>query len=358
MAEISPTPSDIELTTDRDFASLAADEFGVEVPEHDGVFVLLQKGSLKKRDVKVSGTIGCHSCTGSFGFEVECWWGSEGGGGHDFCCPTCSQRISLAQYRRKRDSAEYAVFFVAHPITERVGARLRPVQFSGLVVAEAGVSQEQSARGASPSTAGNKGEPPDHAHIRFACPKCGRAIRAPSSATGRTGKCPSCGCVLKVPSGKGTETTKPPEQGLKPHRSREEQEKLDEKLLDMVATGDLREVRRLLDAGADVNCCARGRTALIVATEYCQKDVTRLLLDRGATVSAHDPYRWSALHYAAKGSNHGKADENARVAIAEMLLQEGADVNDGSPGFTPVGLANEWGLSTVAAFLQQHGGKS
>jgi len=35
--------------------------------------------------------------------------------------------------------------------------------------------------------------------IRFACPKCGRAIRTSDDAAGKSGKCNDCGTVLAVP---------------------------------------------------------------------------------------------------------------------------------------------------------------
>jgi DNA-directed RNA polymerase subunit RPC12/RpoP len=35
--------------------------------------------------------------------------------------------------------------------------------------------------------------------IRFACPKCGRAIRTSDDAAGKSGKCNDCGTVLTVP---------------------------------------------------------------------------------------------------------------------------------------------------------------
>jgi DNA-directed RNA polymerase subunit RPC12/RpoP len=35
--------------------------------------------------------------------------------------------------------------------------------------------------------------------IRFACSKCGRAIRTSDDAAGKSGKCNDCGTVLTVP---------------------------------------------------------------------------------------------------------------------------------------------------------------
>ena len=53
--------------------------------------------------------------------------------------------------------------------------------------------------------------------------------------------------------------------------------------------GDVAEVRRLLAAGADVNCKTnRAETALHLAARRGHVDIVRLLLDHGADIDAQD----------------------------------------------------------------------
>ena len=61
--------------------------------------------------------------------------------------------------------------------------------------------------------------------------------------------------------------------------------------------GDLAEVKRLVSAGADVNCGTAGRfefgkPALHIASQYGHLEVVRFLLDSGADIEAesHDMY--------------------------------------------------------------------
>lgn len=83
--------------------------------------------------------------------------------------------------------------------------------------------------------------------------------------------------------------------------------------------GDEREVRELLDKGADVNGKASdGLTALIGAAELGHAGMANLLLERGADVNAQDKEGRTAIIYAAR---RGHAD------IVKVLLDKGADVN-------------------------------
>ncbi len=113
--------------------------------------------------------------------------------------------------------------------------------------------------------------------------------------------------------------------------------------------GDLNEVIRLLNQGADVNAKANfGRTALMAASVHCHVDVVKALLDKGADVNAKDEDGGTALGEALEYGNaqvvkllkaHGASvsgDQNRELAMAAQvgdlnevirLLNQGTDVN-------------------------------
>jgi cell wall assembly regulator SMI1/ankyrin repeat protein len=82
-------------------------------------------------------------------------------------------------------------------------------------------------------------------------------------------------------------------------------------------------VRRLLEAGADVNARdGNGRTALIQATSLlCDHAVVKLLLDSGADPNIVERTSVTALNQTAHGKTQGDAE------AAKLLIEAGADVN-------------------------------
>ncbi|WP_413722149.1 ankyrin repeat domain-containing protein [Sodalis sp. RH24] len=113
-------------------------------------------------------------------------------------------------------------------------------------------------------------------------------------------------------------------------------------------------VEILLDAGAQINACWVGMTALMLSEEFAESDisVTRLLLDRGIDYDARDFKGNTALMYAARLNlydhfmaifaagadlwllnNRGEsvflvASRACDMRIAAFLLAQGADVNE------------------------------
>ncbi|KAM9498683.1 uncharacterized protein ACWYII_001994 isoform 2-T2 [Salvelinus alpinus] len=113
--------------------------------------------------------------------------------------------------------------------------------------------------------------------------------------------------------------------------------------------GDEAITRLLLDRGASINeTDAQGRTPAHIACQHGQENVVRVLLSRGADIHVKGRDDWTALHLAAWQGHLG---------IAKLLVkQAGADV-DGqtTDGRTPLHLASQRGQYRVARILIELG---
>ena len=89
-----------------------------------------------------------------------------------------------------------------------------------------------------------------------------------------------------------------------------------ESLMSAAYYGKVKDVKRLLDRGVDINSRYRdGETALIFAALKGHLNVVKLLLERGAKVNAKDIRGNTALSYA-KGNGH--------TQVSELLLKHHA----------------------------------
>jgi ankyrin repeat protein len=164
-------------------------------------------------------------------------------------------------------------------------------------------------------------------------------------------------------------------------------------LYDAVDKNQTQTVKELIARGADVNVKSdTGWPALIAAASNGNTEISGLLLQAGAKVDAKEERNGgTALYWAAAGghtdtvkllldakanpnlqNDHGIAPlmavsltyyppgppEKTCMAIADLLLGKGADVNepDGN-GMLPRGAAASNGLKHMADFLKEHGGK-
>ncbi|HSD52632.1 MAG TPA: ankyrin repeat domain-containing protein [Burkholderiales bacterium] len=92
----------------------------------------------------------------------------------------------------------------------------------------------------------------------------------------------------------------------------------DAQLIRAAGTGDAAQVRTLLAQGASVKARdARGRTALLAATQGNRVEAARLLIEAGADVNAQDDIRDSAFLL---------AGARGYVEILRMTLRAGADL--------------------------------
>lgn len=119
--------------------------------------------------------------------------------------------------------------------------------------------------------------------------------------------------------------------------------------------GDVQTVRRLLDAGADVNQQDKeGRTPLYLATQEGYMEVMELLIARGADVNqgtGHDPGEFAPLYVAA---SCGRGD------AIDLLVRRGAKVDarvDSSATPSPLYAAAQEGHRDAVAALVAAGAK-
>ncbi len=90
-------------------------------------------------------------------------------------------------------------------------------------------------------------------------------------------------------------------------------------LHDAASRGNLPEVKKLVEQGADINAkLNNGKTALYYATERRKWNVVRWLVEHGADVNAKRNDGWTVLHIAAGNGN---------LAVVQYLVEKGADVN-------------------------------
>jgi len=114
--------------------------------------------------------------------------------------------------------------------------------------------------------------------------------------------------------------------------------------------GDVSEVRRLIEAGADVNVQDEdGNTPVKYASAEPHPEVLRTLIALGASPELSDFRGFTPIHCVA---GHGFYDE--AIEMAEILIEAGADVNVRSMkhGFVPLHEVRTVGMIDL---LLQHG---
>ena len=112
--------------------------------------------------------------------------------------------------------------------------------------------------------------------------------------------------------------------------------------------GYLEVARVLVERGADVTAQDKdGSTPLHVASRWDHLDLARLLVERGADMTVQDMYGSTPLHLA---SECGHPD------LARFLVERGADVTaQDNNGLIPLHLASQLGHVVLAQLLIEHG---
>jgi len=131
---------------------------------------------------------------------------------------------------------------------------------------------------------------------------------------------------------------------------------LKDELFDAIRCGSLRHVEALLKAGADASAFETGNwTPLMLATELERVAIARLLLDSGADVNRSDGWT-TALHLAVEISLVGWCTSdlgNASTDLVRLLLERGASVSAVDyEGETALDLAARYGPNKIADLLR------
>ena len=123
-------------------------------------------------------------------------------------------------------------------------------------------------------------------------------------------------------------------------------------LFDAAANGNVPEVERLLDAGADINAktefAIEALSPLQISVFYRHHAVARVLLQRGADHSV-------SRRFGSKTPTHDAAFHGDAVMV-RLMLQHGANIESRDSTLqTPLHVAVHWNYVSVVAVLLEHG---
>ena len=116
--------------------------------------------------------------------------------------------------------------------------------------------------------------------------------------------------------------------------------------------GNIKAVKRHLNAGVDANAQTRSENTPLHAAAYQgHSDVVELLIANDADVNASDMRGWIPLHAAV---------DQGHAAVADLLIVKGADLNARMKGggYTVLDLANLKEQTEIALLLRKHGAKT
>ena len=117
------------------------------------------------------------------------------------------------------------------------------------------------------------------------------------------------------------------------------------KILSESYSYDITEIRKLINAGADVNVINKfNATLLYMVSLYDKQEVVKLLLEANADVNMINKERWIPLYV---------ASEKGHTEIVSLLLKANADVNlANKEGKTPLSIASEKGHTEILEMLK------
>ena len=122
------------------------------------------------------------------------------------------------------------------------------------------------------------------------------------------------------------------------------QEMMNKMLFEAVVKNKEKEVKALIELGADVNSKEiGGTTPLNLASNENYIEIAKLLIERGADVDAKDNSGWTPLH---------NATYNNHIETAKLLIEKGADVKAKNyDGETPLYWASRNNSVEIAKLL-------
>ncbi len=125
-------------------------------------------------------------------------------------------------------------------------------------------------------------------------------------------------------------------------------EELNAQLIEAAKAGNIEDVKRLLEQGAEVDAQDYYReTAMMWAARKGHLKIIEFLVGKGADVNARNNYGWTAIMNAAW---------RGRVDVVEFLANKGVDVNvKNYNGETALMKAAFWGNSDNVRLLAEHG---
>jgi hypothetical protein len=118
------------------------------------------------------------------------------------------------------------------------------------------------------------------------------------------------------------------------------------KLAMAISRGDVDTVKKLIEAGIDVNYDSHDYTLLTTATTVENADIARTLIAAGANVNAKSKTGYTALMSAVMGN----------VGVTKVLIEAGADVNaQNNQGVTVLQMAVYNGNTEIVRMLAEAG---
>lgn len=126
-----------------------------------------------------------------------------------------------------------------------------------------------------------------------------------------------------------------------------------EQLVKFVKAGDVAEVVRLLQAGADVNARDEESATLLMQAAYAGNlAMVKSLIEAGADVNAKDERGWSAISRAV----YNAEQKRGFAEVVKVLIDSGADIEAAiSYGVRPLMLAAGYGETAVVEALLKAG---
>ena len=125
-------------------------------------------------------------------------------------------------------------------------------------------------------------------------------------------------------------------------------------------SGKVDVARMLIERGADLTAQSKdGETALHLASRTGKVDIAHMLIERGVDPTAQNKDGQTPLHLVSTNPFNRLPGRTRYLEFARILLTHGADVNaKNMNGLTPLHLASQRGLTEVMRVLVEHGADS